>query len=363
MESSLTRLLLFCRPGFEAEAGRELTDAAAALGAWGYFEPTENMGWVQFTLAGGMDASGLLSRLPLSTLVFVRDWQIIVADVSLPATDRVGAVIEALRHAGQRTVSGCDRVDVRVSENNSDGDLSRFSRKWVTPLSKALRGAGLLADGSRGDHADRLELLLVNFTRVIVGISPVNNRSPWAMGIPRLKLPASAPSRSALKLEEAWKVLLPQENVLHYLGGGKSAVDLGAAPGGWTWQLVQQGMKVTAVDNGPMDDELMASGMVSHVQDDGYLWRPKRAVDWMVCDIVDKPRRTAAMVSDWFNLQLCRYSVFNLKLPMKQRYDEWLICRQLLEDRLADAPFGVRLRARQLYHDREEITCFLERTD
>lgn len=363
MDSSLNRLLIFCRPGFETEAGRELTDGAAALGAWGYFTPTEGMGWLQFTLAGGADAPTLLTQLPLDSLVFVRDWVVVVADIPLPETDRVGAVVTTLREANVGAVAGCDRVEVRVSENNANADLSRFARKWVAPLSHALRGASMLGEGGRGDGADRLELFLVDFTRVLIGVSPMNNRARWAMGIPRLKVSADAPSRSALKLEEAWKVLLPEGKALDYLGGGKSAVDLGAAPGGWTWQLVQQGMTVTAVDNGPMNPQLMATGMVSHVQADGYLWHPRRAVDWMVCDIVDKPRRTTSMVCDWFTAQLCRYSVFNLKLPMKQRYEEWVHCRDLLEARLADAPFAVRLRARQLYHDREEITCFLERTD
>lgn len=363
MNPSLNQLVLFCRPGFEAEAGRELTDAAALLGTWGYFQPAEGMGWLQFTLAGGMDAPTLLSDLPLSGMVFVRDWLIVVAEVALPESDRVSAVLDGVRDAGVSAVGRCGRVEVRVPETNSDADLGRFARKWVAPLSRALRGSGLLREGHQGDAGDRLELLLVDFSRVIIGVSPVNNRARWPMGIPRLKLSGDAPSRSALKLEEAWKVLLPEGQALDYLGGGKTAVDLGAAPGGWTWQLVQQGMSVTAVDNGPMDDALMASGMVTHVQSDGYLWRPKRAVDWMVCDIVDKPRRTATMVSEWFTDQLCRYSVFNLKLPMKRRYDEWLVCRELLESRLAEAPFAVRLRARQLYHDREEITCFLERTD
>lgn len=357
----LDQLLLFCRPGFESEAGRELTDAVAASGAWGYFEPAAGRGWLRFTLAGGIDAPALLSQLPLESLVFVRDWLVLVAETPLPDTDRVGAVVDALKESPPGAVNACTRVDIRVEENCDNADLGRFARKWVAPLSRALRGAGLL--GHADDRSDRLEILLPDFNTALVGISPVNNRARWPMGIPRLKLPAAAPSRSALKLEEAWKVLLPPERTLDYLGGGKTAVDLGAAPGGWTWQLVQQGMQVTAVDNGPMDEALMATGMVSHVKADGYLWRPKRAVDWMVCDIVDKPRRTSSMVSDWFSAQLCRFSVFNLKLPMKRRYDEWLACRELIGSRLAEAPFGFRLRARQLYHDREEITCFLERTD
>ncbi|WP_285527584.1 SAM-dependent methyltransferase, partial [Escherichia coli] len=48
------------------------------------------------------------------------------------------------------------------------------------------------------------------------------------------------------------------------------AVDLGAAPGGWTWQLVNREMRVTAVDNGPMAENLMYSGLVDHQKVDGY---------------------------------------------------------------------------------------------
>ncbi|HEY9119857.1 MAG TPA: 23S rRNA (cytidine(2498)-2'-O)-methyltransferase RlmM, partial [Marinobacter sp.] len=95
----------------------------------------------------------------------------------------------------------------------------------------------------------------------------------------------------------------------------------------------------------------------------GYQWRPRRGVDWMVCDIVDHPRRTAAMAVDWLNQKLCRYTVFNLKLPMKKRYDEWLICRDILEQGLSRTEMTFRIRARHLYHDREEITCFVERLD
>src|SRR5690554_2323925 len=363
MPDPINQLLAFCRPGFESEAGLELTDAFAALGAWGYFTPQSHSGWLLFTVSGGAGVAELLERLPLDALVFTRDWLMVVDEVELPERDRVGAVVSALRASGSVAARACTRVDVRTAENSPDADLGRFARKWVAPLAKALRGAELLGAGQERPADDRLEVFLPDFHRALIGISPGSNRARWPMGIPRLKLPASAPSRSALKLEEAWKVLLPPEQVHDYLGGGKTAVDLGAAPGGWTWNLVQQGMRVTAVDNGPMNDELMATGMVTHVQADGYLWRPRRAVDWMVCDIVDKPRRTASMVADWFSDQLCRYSVFNLKLPMKKRYDEWLICRDLLLARLADAPFSVRLQARQLYHDREEITCFLERTD
>ncbi|MDV2079052.1 23S rRNA (cytidine(2498)-2'-O)-methyltransferase RlmM [Marinobacter xestospongiae] len=356
------RLVLFCRPGFETDAGRELTDMAAQRGCYGYFSVGPVGGIVEFHLSGGERAADLMARVSIDELVFTRDWIEVLTVLELPAEDRVGAVIEALR-VQDVALPPCGRLEVRLPEGHDDGDLGRFARKWVAPLSKGLRGAGLMpADqDSHGDY--RLEILLTGFDQAWVGISRAANRSRFLGGIPRLRLPASAPSRSALKLEEAWKVFFPEEQALFYLGGGKKAVDLGAAPGGWSWQLVRQGMMVTAVDNGPMQAELMASGQVQHVEADGYTWRPKRGVDWMVCDIVDHPRRTAKMAVSWVVDRMCRYTIFNLKLPMKKRYDEWLICRELIEEALSETELNWFFKASHLYHDREEITCFIERRD
>ena len=364
----MDQLVAFCRPGFETDAGRELTDAAAGVGVYGYFEPGKQSGFLVFNLSGLASSYELLSRLAIDDLVFVRDWFISIADISLPKTDRVGAVLAGLGDcAGTNPV--CSRVDVRLPETHDDHDLYNFARKWVSPLSKALRAAGYLEPEPepKTDASARLELLLLSFDRVLVGVSLASNRARFPSGILRLRLLDSAPSRSALKLEESWKVFLPPGQELDYLGGGKKAVDLGAAPGGWTWQLVRQGMEVTAVDNGPMNPQLMASGQVTHVQADGYSWQPKRSVDWMVCDIVDHPRRTSAMVVRWLTEGWCRYVIFNLKLPMKKRYDEWLACRELLQAGLGrgeaenNSGSRYRIRARHLYHDREEITCFIER--
>ncbi|WP_322003464.1 23S rRNA (cytidine(2498)-2'-O)-methyltransferase RlmM [Marinobacter alexandrii] len=357
----MEQVVVFCRPGFETEAGRELTDRAAEFGIYGFFEPAKGSGLVWFSLGGPESAENLLSRLELSTLVFVRDWFVVLARIPLPEHDRVGAVINGLGSL-ERGYPGCARLEVRLPETNADGDLGNFARKWVSPLSRGMRGAGLLRADQNAPAPARFEVLLSEFAEAVVGFSLEENRARFVSGIPRLRLPASAPSRSALKLEEAWKVFLPADQELDYLGGGKKAADLGAAPGGWTWQLVRQGMFVTAVDNGPMNEELMASGQVEHVEADGYSWRPKRGIDWMVCDIVDQPRKTAKLAVDWLAGGHCRYTVFNLKLPMKKRYDEWLICRDIIHQGLKEAGLGFRLRARHLYHDREEITCFIERT-
>ncbi len=140
-----------------------------------------------------------------------------------------------------------------------------------------------------------------------------------------------------------------------------TAVDLGAAPGGWTWQLVNREIRVTAVDNGPMAESLMYSGFVVHQRADGFTFRPQHPVHWMVCDIVEKPARTAAMIETWLGEGLCREAVVNLKLPMKQRYAEVRRLLDRIESGLVERGLKVSIGCKQLYHDREEVTCHLRR--
>jgi 23S rRNA (cytidine2498-2'-O)-methyltransferase len=179
--------------------------------------------------------------------------------------------------------------------------------------------------------------------------------APWPQGIPRLKFPREAPSRSTLKLEEAFVSLLSEDEQRRWLKPGMRAVDLGAAPGGWTYQLVRRSIHVSAVDNGPMDRALLDSGLVEHLRADGFRYRPKKPVDWLVCDMVEQPRRIAELIAQWLGAGSCQRAIFNLKLPMKKRYEETQSCLARVRAVASD------VRARQLYHDREEITVFAAR--
>ena len=134
-----------------------------------------------------------------------------------------------------------------------------------------------------------------------------------------------------------------------------TAADLGAAPGGWTWVLTRHHLRVTSVDNGPLREHVLATGLVEHLRADGFHWKPPQPLDWMVCDMVEQPRRVAERMAQWFREGWCRHAVFNLKLPMKKRWDETKLCLELFANQ-AGRPLEIR--ARQLYHDREEITVF-----
>ena len=139
------------------------------------------------------------------------------------------------------------------------------------------------------------------------------------------------------------------------------AVDLGAAPGGWTWQLAHRGLRVTAVDNGPLKGDIADDPLVTHLRVDGLRYLPKKPVDWMVCDIVEQPSRIAALVARWIGEGHARRAIFNLKLPMKKRYDEMRRCEAIIHDTLDRMHVKHTLALRQLYHDREEISGYVTR--
>ena len=120
--------------------------------------------------------------------------------------------------------------------------------------------------------------------------------------------------------------------------------------------------RVIAVDNGPLKGEVNDNPLVTHLRADGLSCLPKRPVDWMVCDIVEQPARIAALVARWIGEGRARHTIFNLKLPMKKRYDEVRRCEAIIRDALANADVRHTLALRQLYHDREEVTGYCAAT-
>ncbi|HWV15952.1 MAG TPA: 23S rRNA (cytidine(2498)-2'-O)-methyltransferase RlmM [Cellvibrio sp.] len=347
----MNHLFLHCRPGFEKECAAEIGDLAAELGIYGYSKVKDNSAYVLFITHEPDGAMRLHKELYFRRFIFVRQWfvtQPAVAD--LPVTDRVSPLLDVADSYPVARELIAETVDT-----NEGKELSGLSKKITAPFTQALRKKKLLSEKSQW----RLHLVFIAGTEAFLGVSLLNNSSAWPMGIPRLRLPKEAPSRATLKLEEAWHHFIPASEWDQRLAAGMRAVDLGAAPGGWTWQLVQRGMFVEAVDNGPMDQRLMDSGQVTHRLSDGFLFEPKKNVDWLVCDIVDKPARVTSMVIKWFAKGYCREAVFNLKLPMKQRYLEVKKCEQRILSELRSAGFKASIQFKQLYHDREEVTGHL----
>ncbi|QLF91933.1 23S rRNA (cytidine(2498)-2'-O)-methyltransferase RlmM [Pseudomonas sp. ABC1] len=348
----MNTLLLHCRPGFEGEVCAEISEQAARLEVAGYARGKAGSACGEFVCLDADGAQRLMTHLRFQQLIFPRQWAR-GSYLPLPEQDRISVLLQYLAD-----YPVCSGLWLEVFDSNDGKELSTFCRKFEAPLRKALVAAGRLREGGSGP---RLLLTFKSGREVFVGLADAKNSALWPMGIPRLKFPRQAPSRSTLKLEEAWHHFIPRDQWDKRLAEGMTAVDLGASPGGWTWQLVNREMHVTAVDNGPMAESLMGSGMVEHLQADGFAFRPRRPVDWMVCDIVEKPARNAALLETWIGEGLCREAVVNLKLPMKQRYAEVTRLLERIADGLAERGVKAQIGCKQLYHDREEVTCHLRR--
>ena len=350
---SAPHVLLYCRAGFEREVAQEITAAASQMGVEGFVRARPDSGFALFNAHDEAMGEDLGRHLEIRRLVFARQVMRATGLVTLDESDRVTPIVAAARGLGRRFST----LFLEMPDTNDGKALASLTRPLRPHLEHALAEAGIALDDA--SSSERLHVFFVGGKACHVGVSEAANASPWPMGIPRLRMPSGAPSRSTLKLAEAFLEFLDEEALEKRLAPGKTAVDLGASPGGWTWQLVRRSVAVIAVDNGEMDAALLDSGLVKHRRTDGFTYSPSEPVDWMVCDIVESPSRVAKLAASWIAQGWCRESIFNLKLPMKKRWEEVLRCRAIIDQALGGS--GYYLRMKQLYHDREEVTAYLAR--
>ena len=326
---------------------------AMGMGADGFVRARPESGFALFQPHQEELGLELARHIEFARLVFPRELLRVGEMVQgLAAGDRVSPIAREARALGKRFAS----LWIEMPDTNEGKALSTLARTLQPHLEKALRELGIAFDAKA---EQRLHVFFVGGAACYVGVSPAGEGSGWPMGIARLRMPSSAPSRSTLKLAEALMEFIPKAEAAQRLAPGMRAVDLGASPGGWTWQLVRRGMHVIAVDNGPMDPALLETGQVKHRRTDGFKFRPAEPVDWMVCDMVESPSRIARLAARWAAEGWCRQAIFNLKLPMKKRYEEVERCRAIIDEALGGG--GYYLRIRHLYHDREEVTAYLAR--
>jgi len=163
-----------------------------------------------------------------------------------------------------------------------------------------------------------------------------------------------APSRSYLKLEEAYGILGREP------APGETVADLGAAPGGWSYSAAKRGARVVAIDNGPLKGGALNNPQIEHRREDAFKFAPASGsrFDWLFCDLVEEPHHVLRhIVEPWLARRWCRRFVINLKFG---RVDPIALLREL---RGPDSPFvlhATNVRIQHLYHDREELTVMGE---
>jgi 23S rRNA (cytidine2498-2'-O)-methyltransferase len=196
-----------------------------------------------------------------------------------------------------------------------------------------------------------LFVFFADFGRVLVA------REAFVHGQRRMADDDLAPSRSYLKVEEAYAVLGREPQP------GETVCDLGAAPGGWSYSAAKRGARVVAIDNGPLKGGALGHPQIEHRREDAFGFRPGAGepFDWLFCDLVEEPHHVwQHLVAPWLARGWCRRFVVNLKFG---RVDPVALLREL---RAPEAPFTAHAPGtciRHLYHDREEFTLVGEVAD
>jgi len=349
------QIVLLCRPGFEKECAGEIMEFASQHQFPAYIQTNEQSGYVLLISSSESPVLELVSKINFHHLIFTRQWFASSKDIlNLPETNRLPDIMNTVKNLGETFYD----VEMDYTDTNEGKSLSKFCKQFKPHLIRALKKNHLLSAHARW----RVHLFFTDSQHVTIGIAPIDNSATDAMGIARLKMPGAAPSRSTLKLEEAIHWFLSPEQQTNLIKNGMTVVDLGAAPGGWSWQFVQRDCLVTAIDNGPMQQQLMQTGMVEHLQTDAFTYAPEKKVDWLVCDMAERPLHVSRLIARWFTNKLCTNAIFNLKLPMKKRLTAAHDCIELLHEKLTEANIKHTIQAKQLYHDREEITVCITTT-
>jgi 23S rRNA (cytidine2498-2'-O)-methyltransferase len=355
-------LLFYCRAGFENDCASEIIEYANNKNVEGFVKAKPNSAHVFFQAHNPEGIISLWNDLQLNDLIFAR--QVLLSSPlysDLPEKNRTIPIFKAFEKNFASILNGKKYLDdlfVEALDADEYKEVLTFCKKFTSPMLSELRKNGYII-GNNNQRALRMHLLFLNGQSCYVALCAPKKASQWFMGIPRLKFPVEAPSRSTLKLEEAFFTFLNENEREIRLKQGMTAVDLGACPGGWTYQFVRRDIYVIAVDNGAMDSSLLKSGLVEHLKEDGFKFRPKKTVDWLVCDMVERPKRIAKLVTEWAVSKMAKEFIFNLKLPMKKKHFEVKECIKIIFEELNLEGIPFQMKCKHLYHDRDEVTVWL----
>lgn len=201
--------------------------------------------------------------------------------------------------------------------------------------------------------------LLCTMEKAYPGISLAHdNLSAWPGGMRHFAQTADQISRAEFKLLEALEVFglsLPAHG---------RALDLGAAPGGWTRLLLEAGLSVVAVDPAKLDPRLLRSPLSQRLEHyrgyaEAYLEdaiKKHRQFDVIANDMrMDAREASRLLVQAGKCLRPDGFIISTLKLPhATPNIDPLKNLKEALH--LLSRHFNI-VQAHQLFHNRQEVTA------
>ena len=122
------------------------------------------------------------------------------------------------------------------------------------------------------------------------------------------------PGRAYLKLWEAFTIFGCRP------APGELCIELGAAPGSWTWVLAQCGARVFSLDKAPLAEHIAKLQNVEHCLGSGFALTPDCVgrIDWLFSDMICYPQRLLALIRQWIDAKTMRRALCTIKFQSQQ---------------------------------------------
>lgn len=269
----------------------------------------------------------------------------------------------ALLERGQR-FSVQSRFTPQDDVNNANNTGNTHQRAYSTGMLNQQLAQAFAEETGAIENIKKPQVvvsLLCTSDAAYAGISPASyNLSDWPGGMRHFAHTADEVSRAEFKLLEALEVFgltLPS---------GGTALDMGAAPGGWSRLLLEAGLHVVAVDPARLDPRLYRNPRLEHFRGyaENYLeeaLKRRYKFDVIANDMrMDAREAARILVQATPCLRSDGIVISTLKLPHATReIDPMKNLNEALS--LLGRHYDL-VQARQLFHNRQEVTVVAVRS-
>ncbi|MGZ4122714.1 MAG: SAM-dependent methyltransferase [Tumebacillaceae bacterium] len=341
-EQSVTRLIGTANHGFAQHAIEEVRRLAPVV-KFSYLEPGE-----VFLIQTSASFDELADKLRAQPPIFLRHIQPVEVEMDI---DRSRNDLEAfITFIQERTeFQAGEKVAIQVRKaSNAKFEYTPYGvKEALDQMLVQIHNVEPVVQ-----RPDKIISIYLTLDKMYYGVSaPADNISDWSGGMVRFQKEEGQVSRAKFKLLEA------EETFDLDLSEFRRALDVGAAPGGWTSLLLDRGVKVTAVDPGDMHPSLLEDPNLTYLKKNASeVAFEQGSFDLLVCDMSWSPKQMAKLVTDLLDgLESGGTAIITVKLMHKKPF-------QTVKETVA--AFGEEmelLRAKQLFHNREELTLYLKK--
>lgn len=298
-----------------------------------------------FRMEVSLSREELLELLQRQEPIFLRHIQPI--DRMLPiqgGSDDLQALAELVRNARIRCENGTTAIHLRRVDGTPYPYSAADTKSVLDAVIMELGGETAM------QSPDQILSIFAGRDELYVGWgTPSEQLSDWPGGAVRFQREEGQISRAKFKLLEAERAFGL------YLETFREALDIGAAPGGWTQLLLERGLRVTSIDPAELHPKLAAYPRLTALKKNASDVRfPPDTFDLLVCDMSWSPMQMAKLVLEKADaLQDGAAAIITVKLMHKKPL-------QTIRDVVAKLESAFELRkAKQLFHNRDEITLYL----